>query len=155
MIEKPRYKLYYRLMDLALFTGILGFVDFLGAHLFNLSFTQIFRPDTIFGMVIAIIIGLLNFVLPIFLVLARFMRDEYAEILWQRTASLMMYVVTIAPGIIMVWGSLHKAMTGQSSPFLKEYVFDQPARELITTWWMVSALAFVAIFQLLRWRDSR
>ena len=80
MAENPKYKLYYRLMDLALLAGILGLLDFLGAHVFNLSFTQILNPEP-----------------PL----------------------------------------------------------DRPTLDLVMTWWMVSALAFVAIFQFLRWRDSR
>ena len=155
MAENPKYKLYYRLMDLALLAGILGLLDFLGAHVFNLSFTQILNPEPPLGMVIAIGIGLLNFVLPVFLIVAYFLRDEYAEILWQRTATVMMYVVATTPGAIMMWAASHKVLTGQTSPLLKKYIFDRPTLDLVMTWWMVSALAFVAIFQFLRWQDSR
>ena len=155
MAENPKYKLYYRLMDLALLAGILGFLDFLGAHLFNLSFTQILKPETTLSMVIVIGIGLLNFVLPVFLIVAYFLRDEYAELLWQRTATVMMYAFATTPGAIMMWAASHKVLTGQTSPLLKKYIFDRPTPDLVMTWWMVSALAFVAIFQLLRWRDAR
>ena len=152
--EKAMYRLYYRLMDICLVGFALAVV---------LNTIDFFLPDDLDGwanvarFLLRVSTGVLSYFLGAFLMLAWFMRDEYAELLWQRTAKVMVYFVTIAPFVLFTAGWLTHAavdlMGGDPEPFgfLKA---SASAAAIIFLGFGVFVFAFVSVFQFLRWRDS-
>ncbi len=147
-----RYRLYFRLMDVTLVLSIIGFSEFLLDNVFGIILipkdSPAYRP-------VSIIMVSANFFLPMFLIAARFMRDEFAEILWQRTATTLMYLLVLAPGIILVWSFVMRMAGGNDYISLFGYLYRQNALDAIVAGWIAVMLLFVAIFQLYRWRATR
>jgi hypothetical protein len=149
-----RARVYFRLMDIVLVLSLLGFAEFLLDKVGGIILLEKNNP---FYSPVSLIFVIANFYFPMLLILCRFMRDEYAELLWQRTATVIVYFSAIAPFLLtaVAWASffLLGAQTTRSLfQFLKGPVdpFD-----VVTVIWAMFMLLFVAIFQFLRWRDSR
>ncbi len=152
--DRGLYRWYYRLMNLCLLAGVLIIADValgLAPRLYNEGFYPAWYRA--FGY---ISIFLAFFVAP-FLVLARFMRDEYAEQLFHRTADVLIYVAVAVPFVLFAAATVVYLIT--SAPEAP-YPFSLFMEE--TTLWKAMAqtfkyfcLLFVFIFQFLRWKDSR
>ena len=151
---KLAYRAYFWLMDLCLIAGILILLSFL--PIIEIVVDTSGEPPTwylVYGY------GLLfvSFILGPALILGRFMRDEYAEQLFRRTTIVLVYGAVALPWAIFVAATIvYIANPSDTAP----YPFDLFMGEV--TWWSAMAslfkyfcLAFVFVFQFLRWRDSR
>ena len=152
--RQTRYKLYFWLMDLCLFFGIVGFIDFIITRIYG-DFPEGAEPA--WYVALAIVAVIVSFLIAPILIVARFMRDEYAEQLWKRTTNVIVMVVTILPYIVFSAGWLVWFVTKST-----EAPFPFSLLMIDTVWWSAIAgiwktfcLLFVAIFQFLRWKDSR
>lgn len=148
-----RYRLYFRLMDACLLFAFLGFMDQTAAWI-GLHDTHGSHP-TWYIAIGAITLGFSFLVAP-FLILARFMRDEYAQQLWQRTVNLLVTIVTFFPMIIVGFGIATQLATGKRKllPVLAPMLESTKWVHAMTIGWLVFCLLFVVIFQALRLKDS-
>ena len=104
----------------------------------------------------AILLFFVLFVTPV-LILARFMRDEYAEQLFRRTTDVVVYAAIAMPFLVFWVATLVYILTrADEAP----YPFSLFMIEV--TWWSAVAelfkyfcLLFVFVFQFMRWMDSR
>ncbi|MBY6128661.1 hypothetical protein KUW15_08045 [Qipengyuania aquimaris] len=149
-----KYRLYFRLMDACLLFGLLGLVDHLLGS-FGIHFADGEHP--IWYVALGAVTLAMNFLLAPFLILAGFMRDEYAELLWKRTTNVIVTVVTILPLGIVGLGVVSVLTTGSRTlpAFLNPLLETATWISAITLFWLAFCLLFVAIFQCLRWKDSR
>lgn len=149
-----RARVYFRLMDIVLVLSLLGFAEFLLDKIGGIILIE--KSNPIYPPV-AFFFGFMNFIVPLFLILARFMRDEYAELLWRRTAVVVAYMLALAPWVIVASMWAYYFATGarmRESPFAPLVIPQEPV-QVIWLCWLVFMLLFVAIFQFLRWRDGR
>lgn len=146
-------RLYFRLMDVCLLFAGLGLADHLLGKFFDRS---ILPHGSTAYVVVGVVTVFFNFFMPPFLIVARFMRDEYAELLWTRSIAVLAYIFAMLPLLMMlvVWCiNMTKPLGGQVGP--ATYLFgDISAGKLVITTWMAFLLLWVGIFQFLRWRDS-
>lgn len=153
-LNERRFRLYFRLMDLCLLSSILILVSLLPI------FDNVVSPDgtvpfwyRIYG---SVLLFFAFFVTPA-LILARFMRDEYAEQLFRRTTDVVVYSAVAMPLIVFWVATVVYLVTGaEEAP----YPFSLFMVEV--TWWSAIAdlfkyfcLLFVFVFQFIRWKDSR
>ena len=149
-----KYRLYFRLMDLCLVASLLILVSFIPAA----SPAQ--GPGGEYPawyLAYSSILILVSFFLTPVLILARFMRDEYAEQLFRRATDVLVYLAVGAPTLVF-WAATIVFFTSRAEQ--APYPFSLFMVEV--TWWSAAGLlykifciAFVVIFQFLRWRDSR
>jgi hypothetical protein len=154
MTREKRAKLYFRLMDITFVLALIGLSEVLLDEVFRM---ELIKPSDAMYWPIAVFFRTMNFLLPTFLLLARFMRDEYAELLWQRTTAILTYVVTAIPAILAA-GAMVLISIGVDKPvgiYAYLYATKQSLFNAIIISWMAYMLLFVAIFQFVRWRDSR
>jgi hypothetical protein len=149
-----RARIYFRLMDIMLVLSLMGFTEFLLDKVGGIILIPATSP--IYPLV-STFFYTMNFFVPTFLILARFMRDEYAELLWRRTATALVYVSAIAPFGLLAIGWVSFLITGQrvSQGAVRFLAESMEFFDAVVVIWMVFMLLFVAIFQLLRWRDAR
>ncbi|KPM13699.1 hypothetical protein [Citromicrobium sp. WPS32] len=161
MSKKPqktrqfRYRLYFWLMDACLVSAIVGFADSMLSWLLDLSILDLPAP---FAVICAIILGTFNFIIPCFLMIARFLRDEYAEQLWRRACVVLAYATAIVPLVLLsiIWVPILIFGEPQyGSTWLQWWGGETYWGWAIRVAWLCYMLLFVAIFQFLRWRDSR
>ena len=152
--KSARYRIYFWLMDACFVAGVIlpggTFVpeEWVGEWAFWLL-----------GVPALILVG---GVTP-FLITARFMRDDYAEGIWQRSVAILTLVMVIVPAVFLIVGwPIYLLVEPSRSPIYKAYyefyVFidtPNPVRDTLMMAWLVFNLSFVAIFQFLRWKDSR
>jgi hypothetical protein len=149
-----RTRIYFRLMDLCLFFAGVGLAEHISSKYFD---TELF-PDTDWAFfLIGVPVLFFNFVVPPILIVARFMRDEYAEQIWHRSIAVLAYIFAMAPLLmtLVLYGvGFSRPSDSSTGPFT--YLFgDVPAGWLVVTIWMSFLLLWVGIFQFLRWRDGR
>lgn len=151
---KLAYRAYFWMMDLCLIAGILILLSFLPIIEFVVdSSGEIPTWYLVYGYLLLFV----SFILAPSLMLARFMRDEYAEQLFRRTTIVLIYVAVAVPWAIFVVATIvYIANPTDKAP----YPFNLFMGEV--TWWSAAAslfkyfcLAFVFVFQFLRWRDGR
>ena len=148
------YRWYYLLMNLCLLAGIIIITDVV----LSVS-SRVYDDGEYPAWYLAygyISIFLAFFVEP-FLVLARFMRDEYAEQLFHRTSDVMLYFAVAVPFVIFAAATVVYAVTAAPEA---PYPFSLFMEEISVWKAMAQAykyfcLLFVFIFQFLRWKDSR
>lgn len=152
--KQLRYRAYFWLMNASSAAVIYSGAEPLAVYLFNID--EIY-PSPIKEILYSVI-GLLLFVVPMILVCARFMRDDYTEQLWKRTFVVIAYIVALLPFVylVMYW-SLFFVLGQPTKPPL---VLALPELNLtmgtaIYGAWMAYMMMFVIVFQFLRWRDSR
>lgn len=149
-----RYRLYFWLMDLSLIFAFVGLAN----HLLHDSFSQrVLEQIAPLYIAIGAITLVFNFFVPPLLMLAKFMRDEYAEILWQRSVAVLACVAAVAPFVMFAGAMLYDLAIGSDSSVspMAQLFAGLPAGRLFITMWMSFLLAWVGIFQFLRWNDSR
>lgn len=152
-MRAKRTRLYFRFMDLCLFFALLVIVSTI------LDFgmgIDMMPTGTWYGAILAIPSIICMTILPTFLIWARFMRDEYAEMLWQRTMVIVGYAAATLPMVILLgawftYWAIDRQNRGALS-FLKEEVL---VYSFLGVSWSVFMLVFVCTFQFLRWKDSR
>ncbi len=145
---------YYRLMDVSLVTSLILFAIFIAVRGFGYDASWMDRPAFLF---VSIPLALLSLPLAMVLVLARFMRDEYAEQLFQRTVAVMVYLVAAVPFIFVVSGwTTYYIIGGDEAPWIYSWFSETPTLyAVLKKTWEFFMLMFVVIFQILRWKDSR
>lgn len=153
-----RYRAYFWLMNACTAAIIYSGLDPLVSYLFDLTIDQIV-PLSMLDVVLSII-ALFMFVVPMFLICAKFMRDEYAEGLWRRTSVVLAYATAGLPLIFLIiaWGWYFA--TGHTDAEKVHWSLQWMADEI--KWgdatmivWLGYMMVFVVIFQFLRWRDSQ
>lgn len=152
-----RYKLYYRLVDvtfvlLSLDMFTILFPRFTGIKLFHYSGIWVDFSAAIF---------LALTILAIFLVFARFMRDEYAEQVWRLAAIQFTY---LAFGLLIIFDVFAIAFPQNAAAFT-DWVFsftpDLRTHPRTGVYGLTVAMTaflpylFLLLFQWTRWRDSR
>lgn len=149
-----RARIYFRLMDVVCILAVLGFSEFLLDKVGGIILLETSHPAHVYVSAFFIT---MNFFLPMFLILARFMRDEYADQLWRRTAVVLSYGVTLLPIVIFAgaWIDYLTTTTGQPRPVFALLEETTEPYNVIQACWMAFMLLFVGIFQLLRFTDSR
>ncbi|QZD88320.1 hypothetical protein [Qipengyuania psychrotolerans] len=102
-------------------------------------------------------------VVPVFLITASFMRDDYADGIWRRT---MMVIGVLAAVVPLVLNTAYRITATLYTPdggiihraYYQFYYFieqDLNARAGMVGAWLAFIMAFVIVFQILRWKDSR
>ena len=154
---KLRYRLYFWLMNLCLVLGPVGYLLWL---------TEPYGPDNAPAWYVALFLTTNIFLgyMSLFLMLAKFMRDDYAEGLWRRTLVVMAYCAAIVPPILFSGPWILFAILGGDGTLLPDFyvAFEEAFYEssfapssVVVRVWLTFMVSFVVIFQFLRWRDSR
>ncbi|RJY08512.1 hypothetical protein D6201_03290 [Aurantiacibacter aquimixticola] len=141
-------------MNVAAVIYILGIAYTLGFHEHSVSDTFEEQPLVI---AFAIILNVFAVLVGPFLIVARLMRDEYAEQLWHKTASTMIPVLVIVPIATFIFVSLAYAIIGGDEPpaWLAWLFEETPIYTAIRLSGSYLIATFLVIFQFLRWKDSR
>lgn len=158
-----RFRLYYWLMDACLLLAVPTFIIFV---LYPNG-----PPEGASTVLIVLFITLFNVVSfgSLFLLLARFMRDEYAEGLCRRSLIIMSYLGAIVPPVFLIGAWIIYFISLQiidpaapldgsvylDAPDYIDWLFNPEIIPLavIMNIWGIFLLSYVVIFQLLRWRD--
>ena len=160
-----RYQLYIRLIDISFWISIAYLVRTLG-RLTGLLLIPLPKPFAlIFG-----IVTLINLALAIFLVVARFMRDEFAERIWHQAAQWFVYCLVTVPMIIaivlLVFEDAIRVRVNNSwvEPDLLEEFQRHPDAvwhfvggigQAVISFGLLAPAFFVCIYKVLLWRDGR
>lgn len=157
---KLRYRAYIWLMNLALIVTFAWMLEVVVRKTWGIAGLGLTgTADAIAFLVVQIC----SFVLPFFLMLFRFMRDDYTEMLWKRSVVVLAYMVAIFPifSALVAWGmelglpkdgNAYAAWRTMYEPFKSA---SAPADYVVSMAWKYYMAAFVIVFQFLRWRDSR
>jgi hypothetical protein len=151
-----RYRAYYWLMDASTVAVIYSGFEPAAKHLFGFGIDQILPP-----LVITILIPIIAFFMlavPMFLICARFMRDEYTEQLWKRTFVVLAYVVALLPFayLIVYWSGTYALGHPKDPPLLLSWPeLNMTMGTAVYATWIGYMILFVITFQFLRWKDSR
>lgn len=155
-----RYRAYFWLMDATMMVALIGIAEVIGYLATGVrGFGLTGAVETAASIFVAIFSWLVTFVLMI----ARFMRDDYAEGLWKRTVVVLAYAVALFPilFLLLAWaaelglprdGTAYAAWRAIYGPFKSATL---PGDVIVSTVWQTYMWLFVLVFQFLRWRDSR
>ena len=155
-----RYRAYFWLMDAAMLVALIGVVEVLG---YFLTGVRGFGMTGSVEYAASIFVAIFSWLVPFLLMIAWFMRDDYAEGLWKRTVVVLAYAVALFPilFLLVAWaaelglphdGRAYAAWREIYGPFKAATL---PGDVIVSTVWQVYMWLFVLVFQLLRWRDSR
>lgn len=150
-----RLRLYFWLMDSSLFVMLMLVISIV------LGMIGVLEPDTFSGAVnawIGLFFGLFVSLIPFFLIFAKFMRDEYAELLFRRTMQVLAYLMVLTPFIYYVVAWTNFFVTGQPDepPAWLAWASSETKWGLVLFYfWHAYLVAFVLVFQFLRLKDSR
>jgi hypothetical protein len=158
-----RYTLYYRLIDVCFVCQLLIITAFVykkwdGQSGVNGVLDYPFEVVKIFGLLI-----------PTLLVFQRWMRDDFSEALWQRTAGTVLKAVVILPIPVMfivavAIGTRVSVGLDPATDYTTRRSMGLPAAlegqlygyiTSMVTLWIVGTLLFIFAFQWHRWRASR
>lgn len=152
--EKLRYRAFYWLMNASFIMITFGLVSevleaFTGIYAFGM-------PDVL--VTVTVPIGmLLATVVPVLLLSIPAWRDEYADLLWKKAVSVLVISFAVGPLLLFVFFMIaYQIIGGEEPPEWLGLFFDpqRPVDVLLRSWWVFNA-AFVFIFQIVRWSDSR
>ena len=149
-----RSRIYFLLMNICLVANVLIFASSLSV------FESVVADDgtvPVFYVVFGSILIFFAFVVTPFLILARFMRDEYAEQLFRRTTLVLVYLGFAVPFVIFSAATIVFLLTrAPEAPWpFSLFMVEVTVWKAMSQPFKVFCLAFVFIFQFLRWRDSR
>lgn len=154
-----RYRAYYWLMDACLLVIVLGILEMAVYITSGLSTSDLPSP---FDVIVRAPLIVFCYLVPLFLILARFMRDDYAEDLWRRTAAVFAYLVAILPIMIAIPAWLGYLLIPAGTALAADFnatiallLTEVPVAIAIQVFLAALLVCFVVIFQFLRWRDSR
>ena len=152
-----RFRLYYWLMNLCVFFVPVASFAFIIAP---------YEPEAApaWYLIIVYVAVVFNSVVPLFLMLASFMRDDYTESLWRRSLVVLAYCAAVIPPILFFtpWIIFH-AVSGDASlrpdfyAAFEDVFYNAKLApvEVLANAWIAFLMIFVVIFQFLRWRDSK
>ena len=156
-MKMDRYSAYFRLLDVAIACQLLMIA--------TASFKAITGTSIVSGVLrypFAAIVMIAIFV-PLLLIFQRWMRDDFSEMLWQRTAGTVMKALALMPipAILLV---AYAAVSMGVDPRMDKDAFggdlavqgfiNGSVRSLLLLWVMLP-LSFTFAFQWHRWRASR
>ncbi len=152
-----RYRAYFWLMDACLVLAPLG------AFMAIWVGPRLPKPRPLWFELISWPLEIFVLIIPVFLICAKFMRDDYAEGLWRRTLVVVGVMAAVAPMVIAfayaIMGTLFVRDSGWlHRTYARLYYLvevEMTARQAMLISWLTFLLAFVVIFQFLRWKDSR
>lgn len=151
-----RYRAYFWLMNASLVAVIYGAIELIIGVAFAFDVSDL-MPEPMRAVFLAYV-ALFLLVVPVVLICAKFMRDEYCEQLWKRSFVVLAYLTAIAPLIYLAaYWSLFYAL-GQPKPLPPFLAWPEQKVNLgpaIYIPWVGYMMMFVVVFQILRWRDSR
>lgn len=149
MARLDRYRLYFLLMDVS--TVLVG-VSIVQAILNPSALTQPTGEPGPIDLVIAAIIILL----PTSLIFASCMRDEFAEILWQKAAASTVKGLVILPFVALFIAGIVAGIRETGGAPRAPMPLDAISGTTLFGWaWMLMLSLFVLSFQWHRWRGSR
>lgn len=152
--DKLRYRAYYWLLNASFAAIVIGLTG---------EVVEVFTGYEAFGMselaqtIIGVPSAILAIIVPVFLIVIPAWRDEYAEFVWKRTVGLLAMVFALGPLLLGVFLTIAYAIIGgEERPEWLGWLYDErrPVGILFYTWYVFNA-AFVVIFQIVRWWDSR
>ena len=149
-----RSRIYFLLMNICLVADVLILAS-------TLSFFErvVAEDGTVptFYVVFGAVLIFFAFIVTPFLILARFMRDEYAEQLFRRTTLVLVYLGFAVPFFIFFAATIVYLVTrAPEAPWpFNLFMVEVTVWNAMSQPFKVFCLAFVFIFQFLRWRDSR
>lgn len=152
-----RYRAYYWLMHICALGAGVGLLNWL---------TYPYQPTYPVAYYWALQYFLLvtNGILPVVLIISRFMRDDYAEALWKRSVVIVGCIAAITPPIIVLLPSAVEAVLVPLNITVPDFwqayrslIYDEELGRwgVIYRAWLSFNLIFVGVFQWLRWRDAR
>ncbi|WP_086607510.1 hypothetical protein [Erythrobacter donghaensis] len=156
--KQRRYRAYFVLMNASLAALVYSLLELLVDRLTG------FDPQDHMSPLVTVIyytpLVVLMFFVPMFLICAKFMRDEYAEQLWRRTSVVLAYATAALPLIIFILAWVWYFATGDTKAeqvhWSLRWLSDKVQwGDALIVVWIGYMMAFVVIFQFLRWRDSR
>ena len=152
-----RYRLYFWLMDACLFFAAIGLIDWI-IDPYDL------RDGPGWYMALGAVTLVFNGLVPLFLMVARPMRDDYAEGLWKRSLVVMAYGSAIVPPMLIIgpwilYGIMSPLGYGPPAFYqaFMEILYEHEFATYVVVFrsWLTFMLLFVGVFQFLRWKDSR
>jgi hypothetical protein len=162
MAAKP-FRHFNPLIDLAFWLFILSFSAMLAVRFFTGLPPGLVRAAS----ALIFYLGYATWLLTVFLICARFMRDEYAEGLWQKSAAKFTFVLVLLPMALLVFFWIYQAYAAPlaTQPTAAEKAaldaYPHPS-----TWQLSGALhllhyiasyvpfLFIALYKWNRWRDA-
>lgn len=149
-----RYRLYFWLMDAALIASLIAWANALVSIVFGVEGFGL--PPSIQAL-LGVPLWPLVTIAPIFLFLAKFMRDEYSEGLWKSSLIVLAYAAAIIPlGFFLIsWASFFALGQPDAPPVFLQWA-SVPTNWGYAIWaaWTFYMQLFVLIFEILRWRNS-
>lgn len=160
-----RYQVYLKLVDISFFIAAAHLVRILG-QIAGFWGVGLPRPAGIFFSVATF----LNLFLAVFLIVARPLRDEFAEQAWQTTAKWFVYVLATVPLVLaMVMPLFEDALRARvSNAWFEPDLLAEFARHPEPTWVFVGGFGhaiimfavlapalFICIHKFVLWRASR
>lgn len=150
-----RYRLYYRLMDLCLITIIIWILEIISLSIWG---EASFGLTGAFDAVFTLLLVAFGMVCPFVLLMAKFMRDEYAQQLWERAVIVLAYGVGLLPLIFLVIFNIADTVFGQAGAEELYPAWALVEWRIVNTFYvlcLIYMLLFVSVFQFLRWGESR
>lgn len=149
-----RFRLYFWVMNASFVAIMIGLASevveaFTGYDAFGMAET--------WQVVIGTPLAILSILAPVPLIAIRAWRDEYAESVWKRTVGLMAVVFAVGPFLLGIFLTIAYAIIGgEEAPAWLDSIYGErrPVLIIFFTWYVFNA-AFVVIFQIVRWWDSR
>ncbi len=139
-----RHRLYFLLMDVATF--------FIVASLVQLFVDPPKMQPGVSENIWHSIIGFPALLLPPFLILARFMRDEFAQACWEKAAAVTVAGLVVLPLVGLFGLSLLQSLAVMERvPTLDEV----SGRAVFVFMWGALIHLFIFAFQFFRWRGAR
>lgn len=146
MNRKWRYKAYFLLVDLLTAVAVINLIQTVAGPLAE---GPGFRPDVWHG-----IVGAITLILPAFLMLARFMRDEFAELCWQKSAATTIKWLFVGP-VVLLFALAAARLAGTEMDFVVRLIREGGAAGAITAFLNLLVTVFAFSFQFHRWRGGR
>jgi hypothetical protein len=156
MTRLNRHDLFYRLMDASFVVQLL----WLGNSVWRITTERQSWSDPVKS--IAITFFVLSILIPAILIFCRFMRDDFTEQLWQKTAGSVLKCLVILPvpiaffvSLALVMGAIHipvgASLTGSDRTV---GTINGIVRSMVLLW-ILTPVLFTFAFQWHRWRASR
>ena len=149
-----RYRLYFWMMD----ASLIGVIIFFASVIFQTLTEKVaFGLPPLASSILGMIVLLLILPLPLVVIIAKPLRDEYASLLWQRTIGPLVVFMSTTPLIFFtsLWVFYAISVDPKEVPALSWLYDEQSYVEAVTGAWLIFNMLFVLIFQFIRWRDSR
>ncbi len=109
------------------------------------------------------VVAAFMFLVPPLLIFQRWMRDDFSEMLWQRTAGTVLKALIVLPLPIMIAVAVMLGTGEWRPPVTNNLIADSPLLEgvlvgfirSILSLWLLTPVLFTFAFQWHRWRASR